>query len=180
MAGSQLILSKGADKPWNVPNVGGWHWDGIQLKHFVDSPDQGHCACAYSRKSVSMVEEHDKQRLAQAGEAISQQYPDGIELEGCWFRYRIGVTHGQCSRRIQEELRIQLKMLIAINEKMRLRNQLLKAIESREIHELSTDSEGVKLRVLETTGLQVMQFSPSFPLSYGSRRTICGYTALYV
>lgn len=30
----------GADKPWTVP-TGGWHWDGIQFKHFVDSPDQG-------------------------------------------------------------------------------------------------------------------------------------------
>jgi len=30
----------GMDQPWTVP-TGGWHWDGIQFKHFVDSPDQG-------------------------------------------------------------------------------------------------------------------------------------------
>ena len=30
----------GADKPWTVP-TGGWHWDGIQFRHYVDSPDQG-------------------------------------------------------------------------------------------------------------------------------------------
>ena len=30
----------GADKSWTVP-TGGWHWDGIQFKHFVDAPDQG-------------------------------------------------------------------------------------------------------------------------------------------
>ena len=30
----------GSDKPWTVP-TGGWHWDGIQFRHFVDAPDQG-------------------------------------------------------------------------------------------------------------------------------------------
>lgn len=41
-------FSKGAEKAWNVPS-NGWHWDGIQFKHFVDSPDQGLlCLCLFS------------------------------------------------------------------------------------------------------------------------------------
>ncbi len=30
----------GADKAWEVPG-GGWHWDGIHFRHYVDAGDQG-------------------------------------------------------------------------------------------------------------------------------------------
>ncbi|MBO0779625.1 MAG: phytanoyl-CoA dioxygenase family protein [Ktedonobacteraceae bacterium] len=35
-----INFSVGADKPWDVPTEG-WHWDGQQFRHYVDSPDQG-------------------------------------------------------------------------------------------------------------------------------------------
>lgn len=33
-------FSLGSQVPWGVPTTG-WHWDGSQFRHFVDSPDQG-------------------------------------------------------------------------------------------------------------------------------------------
>jgi len=73
-------FSVGAESPWDVPTEG-WHWDGIQFRHYVDSPDQGLlCLCVFSdigpRGGATLVAEGSHKLVARflAGQ------PDGIEI----------------------------------------------------------------------------------------------------
>jgi len=70
----------GVDKPWTVP-TGGWHWDGIQFKHFVDSPDQGLLLLPmFSETGVrgggTLVAAGSHRLVAR----LLTQYPEGLEL----------------------------------------------------------------------------------------------------
>ncbi len=35
-----INFAVGASSPWNVPSSG-WHWDGMERKHYINSPEQG-------------------------------------------------------------------------------------------------------------------------------------------
>lgn len=35
-----INLNLGYGEPWDVP-VGGWHWDGLHFRHYLNSPEQG-------------------------------------------------------------------------------------------------------------------------------------------
>jgi hypothetical protein len=69
----------GADKPWDVPTEG-WHWDGQQFRHYVDSPDQGLLLlCVFSdvaeHAGGTVVVEGSHNLIAR----YLQRFPDGIE-----------------------------------------------------------------------------------------------------
>lgn len=99
-------FAKGADVNWNVP-TGGWHWDGIHFRHYVDSPDQGLlCLCMFSdigpQGGGTVVVEGSHKVVARY---LSTQ-PDGVELgEGIqsvnqhheWFRKLTGLEEGELS-----------------------------------------------------------------------------------
>lgn|GEM_PF-457877 len=70
-----------ADKPWTVP-LHGWHWDGIQFKHFIDSPEQGLlCLCLFSdiahQGGGTFIVEGSHKVVAR----FLASHPEGLELE---------------------------------------------------------------------------------------------------
>lgn len=73
-------FSQGSDAKWDVP-TGGWHWDGIQFRHFLDSPEQGLlCLCIFSDVEPggggTLVAEGSHKVVARY---LATQ-PDGVEL----------------------------------------------------------------------------------------------------
>ena len=72
-------FSVGSEKPWDVP-IEGWHWDGQQFRHYVDSPDQGLLLlCVFSdvgpHGGGTVVAEGSHNLIAR----YLQQFPHGIE-----------------------------------------------------------------------------------------------------
>ncbi|MBO7747162.1 phytanoyl-CoA dioxygenase family protein [Paenibacillus sp. MWE-103] len=70
----------GRGEPWTVP-TSGWHWDGIDFRHYVDSPDQGLlCLCLFSdigpRGGGTLVVEGSHRPVAR----YLARYPEGVEL----------------------------------------------------------------------------------------------------
>jgi hypothetical protein len=124
-------FSKGADKPWDVPS-NGWHWDGIQFKHFIDSPDQGLlCLCLFSeigpQGGGTLIAEGSHKLVAK----FLNQYPEGIELKDAI------PASNQNHPWLQE-------LTQAADETGSLRMD--------KFMKVSTDFTGVRLRVVETTG----------------------------
>lgn len=129
-------FSQGALKPWNVPTTG-WHWDGIQFRHYIDSPEQGLlCLNLFSeigkQGGGTLVAEGSHKVVAKF---LSQQ-PDGIELEDGiralnkehpWFSELTGSKKDNTTN--DEEDRIEKFM----------KNPYV-------------DEDGIKLQVIETTG----------------------------
>ncbi len=73
-------FSSGSDQEWIVP-AKGWHWDGIQFRHFVDSPDQGLlCLCMFSdivpHGGGTLVAEGSHKLVAR----FLQEQEDGIDV----------------------------------------------------------------------------------------------------
>jgi hypothetical protein len=124
-------FSMGADKPWGIPTEG-WHWDGIQFKHFIDSPDQGLlCLCLFSdigpRGGGTLVAEGSHKLVAK----FLAQHPEGIELKDA-------LPLARQSHPWLEELTNP----DSTDQEGRMEKFL----------NWTTDSEGVRLRVVETTG----------------------------
>jgi ectoine hydroxylase-related dioxygenase (phytanoyl-CoA dioxygenase family) len=72
-------FSLGSERPWEVP-AKGWHWDGSQFRHYVDSPDQGLLLlCIFSD-----ISHHGGGTTVAAGShkivaRFLSQFPEGIE-----------------------------------------------------------------------------------------------------
>lgn len=75
-------FSENADTAWTVP-TSGWHWDGIQFRHYLDAPDQGLlCLCLFSdiqahQGGGTLVVEGSHRTVAR----LLARYPDGVELK---------------------------------------------------------------------------------------------------
>lgn len=129
-------FAKGAESEWDVPK-GGWHWDGIHFRHFLDSPEQGLlCLCIFSdigpRGGGTVIAEGSHKVVARY---LAEQ-PNGVELgEGIksvnqsheWFRKLTGQEEGPLSRH-QGTARIEYFM-----------------------DQVYVDDHGTNLRVVETT-----------------------------
>lgn len=128
-----INFSLGSNEPWTVP-TGGWHWDGIHFKHYVDSPEQGLlCLTLFSdiatRGGGTLVAEGSHKVVAQ----LLNRFPDGLELGDAvrelvhshpWFGELVGVTNN-----ISQGARIEYFM--------------------EQVH---TDAANDQLRIVETTG----------------------------
>ncbi|MBW3623834.1 MAG: hypothetical protein KY468_10555, partial [Armatimonadetes bacterium] len=95
-------FSKGGNAPWDVP-TGGWHWDGIQFRHSIDSPDQGLLLlCMFSdtgsRGGATLVAEGSHRIVAR----YLVDHPDseiGPAVRACsgghpWLSELTGITSG--------------------------------------------------------------------------------------
>jgi len=141
-------FSLGADKPWAIP-AGGWHWDGIQFKHFIDSPDQGLlCLCLFSEVGHhgggTLIAEGSHKLVAK----FLAQYPEGIELKDAlpianrshpWLR-ELTNAKGEIDKSKD------------VYESDEEEDNKVQGNRLEKFMNWTTDSEGVRLRVLETTG----------------------------
>jgi Phytanoyl-CoA dioxygenase (PhyH) len=130
-------FSQGALKPWNVPTTG-WHWDGIHFRHYIDSPDQGLlCLNLFSdigkQGGGTLVAEGSHKVIAKF---LSKQR-DGIELED-------GIS-------VLNKQHPWFSELTASNEKDDTTNDEQDRIE-KFMENPYVDEDGIKLRVIETTG----------------------------
>lgn len=124
-------FAKGADSEWDVP-TGGWHWDGIHFRHYVNSPDQGLlCLCIFSDVGVhgggTVVVEGSHKVVARflAGRPEGVELGEGIQAvnEGHpWFRKLTGKDPDGINNRIDYFM-----------------------------HQPVVDADGIGLRVIETT-----------------------------
>jgi hypothetical protein len=120
----------GKDKPWDVPTVG-WHWDGIQFKHFIDSPDQGLlCLCLFSEINTqgggTLIAEGSHKLVAK----FLAEQTEGIELSDALpFMNRSHPWLAELTGSIDSETNRMEKFM-----------------------NWHTDSDGVQLKVTETTG----------------------------
>ncbi|MBP3962778.1 hypothetical protein [Paenibacillus lignilyticus] len=126
----------GAEQEWTVPTEG-WHWDGIHFRHYVDSPEQGLlCLCLFSeiapRGGGTLVLEGSHKLVAR----FLAQHPQGLESQAAidalnmqhpYLAQLTGIASGQHAS--TAEARIHTFM-----------------------NTLHRDSEGIQLRVIETTG----------------------------
>ncbi len=93
-------FSVGAESPWTVPTVG-WHWDGIQFRHRLNSPDQGLlCLCIFSdvgeHAGGTVVAEGSHKVVARflAGQTEPVNLADGIyqvNHSHPWIRSLVGL-----------------------------------------------------------------------------------------
>lgn len=130
-------FSQGANKPWSVPTTG-WHWDGIHFRHYIDSPEQGLlCLNLFSeigkQGGGTLVAEGSHKVIAKF---LSEQ-PDGIELEE-------GI-------RALNKQHLWFSELTASNQKDDTMNNEQDRIE-KFMENPYVDEDGIKLRVIETTG----------------------------
>lgn len=130
-------FSQGANKPWSVPTTG-WHWDGIHFRHYIDSPEQGLlCLNLFSeigkQGGGTLVAEGSHKVIAKF---LSEQ-PDGIELEE-------GI-------RALNKQHPWFSELTASNQKDDTTNNEQDRIE-KFMENPYVDEDGIKLRVIETTG----------------------------
>jgi hypothetical protein len=121
----------GKDKPWDVPTEG-WHWDGIQFKHYIDSPDQGLlCLCLFSEINIqgggTLIAEGSHKLVAK----FLAEQTEGIELKDAlplmkqshpWLSELTGSDNVSDGNRIDKFMNWH------------------------------TDADGVRLKVTETTG----------------------------
>lgn len=143
-----INFSKGADKPWDVP-TGGWHWDGIHFRHAIDSPEQGLlCLCLFSdirpHGGGTLVAEGSHKLVAK----FLARHPDGIELKDAipvanrshpWLKE---LTNSKGEADISKDVYAaaeEEQAPSAINRIEKFMNW-------------TTDAEGVRLKVLETSG----------------------------
>jgi ectoine hydroxylase-related dioxygenase (phytanoyl-CoA dioxygenase family) len=130
-------FSSGAEEQWSVPTTG-WHWDGIQFRHFIDSPDQGLlCLCLFSDISTkgggTLVAEGSHKPVSR----YLQDQPEGVMIgEGIravntshpWFAELTGSSSAEAA---SSELHRKEKLM----------------------EQYYTDASGFRLKVAETTGL---------------------------
>lgn len=124
-------FSLGADEPWDVPTTG-WHWDGIQFRHYVDSPDQGLlCLCMFSdiasRGGATVIAEGSHKVVAK----MLEQYPDGLELGDAIPK--VNETHPW------------FRALLGHNEEIAAKHERI----DRLMNEWYEDEDGVQLKVTE-------------------------------
>lgn len=130
-------FSQGANKPWSVPTTG-WHWDGIHFRHYIDSPEQGLlCLNLFSeigkQGGGTLVAEGSHKVIAKF---LSKQ-TDGIELEE-------GI-------RALNKQHPWFSELTASNQKDDTTKDEQDRIE-KFMENPYVDEDGIKLRVIETTG----------------------------
>jgi hypothetical protein len=141
-------FSKGADNPWDIP-TGGWHWDGIQFKHFIDSPDQGLlCLCLFSEighhGGGTLIAEGSHKLVAK----FLAQYPDGIELKDA-------IPIANRSHPWLRELtnaKGEVDNSKGVYDTVKEEDPIVQGNRMEKFLNWTTDSDGVRLRVLETTG----------------------------
>ncbi|MDF2959146.1 MAG: hypothetical protein K0S39_881 [Paenibacillus sp.] len=129
-------FSSGADQQWTVP-AKGWHWDGIQFRHFVDSPDQGLlCLCLFSdvvpQGGGTLVAEGSHKLVAR----FLKDQPEGIELAD-------GIKAAGGSHPWLAEL-----MGNSAEEAGSVMDRYEKFM-----NRYYTDADGIRLKVVETTGV---------------------------
>ncbi|ANE45929.1 hypothetical protein SY83_06080 [Paenibacillus swuensis] len=123
----------GSDKAWDVPK-GGWHWDGQHFRHYVDSPEQGLlCLCLFSeigtRGGGTLVAEGSHKIVAKYLSA----FPDGTEQ---------GPAIGAVNRSHPWMAELTGESEESGDGRSRVEKFMTETI----------DAEGVRLRVVETTG----------------------------
>ncbi|WP_165822590.1 phytanoyl-CoA dioxygenase family protein [Paenibacillus montanisoli] len=108
-----INFSAGADKEWDVP-TDGWHWDGMQRPHYVDSPEQGLLPlCVFSdigpRGGSTLVAEGSHRIVAR----FLEKYNDGpmldeaIEITNREHPWLAELTAVRGKERLQEGSRIE-------------------------------------------------------------------------
>ncbi|WP_274361289.1 hypothetical protein [Paenibacillus thermotolerans] len=135
-------FSRDADKPWTVP-VGGWHWDGIHFRHYIDSPEQGLlCLCLFSdirhQGGGTFVAEGSHKVVAK----FLERYPEGLELNeaiGMLNREHPWLADLTGANKEREEL------CMPPEEAARYRIDKF-------MNRVTVDENGFRLRVIETTG----------------------------
>ncbi|MEO7720152.1 MAG: hypothetical protein ABIY70_28515 [Capsulimonas sp.] len=120
----------GADKPWDVP-VNGWHWDGIQFRHRVTSPDQGllllpHFSSVVSRGGGTLVAEGSHKIVAR----FLAKHPEGMEISDAL---------PQCSQEHPWLSELTQGSGVGVDRILRFMDTA------------TTDALGTELRVVETT-----------------------------
>lgn len=129
-------FAKGAEFEWDVPKSG-WHWDGIQFRHFIDSPEQGLlCLCIFSdigpHGGGTLIAEGSHQVVARY---LATQ-PEGVELdEGIRHVNQAHDWFGKLTGRNQGELD---------------HNDEVSRVDYF-INQTFVDDHGTELHVLETT-----------------------------
>ncbi|REE87410.1 phytanoyl-CoA dioxygenase PhyH [Paenibacillus taihuensis] len=126
----------GAEKDWTVPTEG-WHWDGIHFRHYVDSPDQGLlCLCLFSdiapRGGGTLVLEGSHKLVAR----FLAEHPEGLESQAAIDA--LNIRHPYLS-----ELTGQQPGSGEASAADRVQ---------RFMDTWHTDADGIRLRVVETTG----------------------------
>lgn len=130
-------FSLDADKPWSVPSAG-WHWDGIHFRHHIDSPDQGLlCLCLFSeiapRGGGTLVAEGSHKVVAK----YLNRFPDGIALD-------------EAIRELNREHSWLSELTTPLEGASR--EDAAAGRIRKFMQETYTDQNGIRLRVVETTG----------------------------
>lgn len=76
-----INFSLGNQSNWNIP-IGGWHWDGMHFRHFLNSPEQGILLLIFfsdvsERGGGTLVAEGSHKIVAR----FLSQFPEGIEYK---------------------------------------------------------------------------------------------------
>lgn len=129
-----INFSYGKEESWAVPKTG-WHWDGIQFRHYVDAPDQGLlCLCLFSdigpRGGGTLVVEGSHRPVAR----FLARWQEGIELNDAVPAFMsehpyFAVITGRNESDATPEQRVETLMNLSY-----------------------VDEDGTELRVIETTG----------------------------
>jgi len=127
-------FSYGDDEEWTVPKAG-WHWDGIQFRHYVDAPDQGLlCLCLFSdigpRGGGTLVVEGSHRPVAR----FLARWPEGIELKDAVPAFMSEHPY--------------FTQLTGRNQREETAKQRVESFMNRSY----VDADGTELRVVETTG----------------------------
>jgi len=146
-----INFSLGSTEDWDVP-VGGWHWDGLHFRHYIDSPEQGLLMIVmYSdveaRGGGTLLAEGTHKLVAQ----FLAQYPDGIEYKDAipimnrsnpWLAELTG-SYGD----VADEDRKEIYTTDQIHSIPTGEDRIQKFMEQDYV-----DENGVRLRVVEATG----------------------------
>ncbi|MBB3114638.1 hypothetical protein FHS18_006776 [Paenibacillus phyllosphaerae] len=152
-------FSLNADQPWSVP-VNGWHWDGIHFKHFIDSPEQGLlCLCLFSdvghQGGGTFIVEGSHKVVAR----FLSGHPEGLELgdaigllnrEHPYLRELTGADRS-ADNKSNDIYNDQTAPNVGTPEEASA-EAIAQARLDKFMNNDYTDADGIKLRVLETTG----------------------------
>lgn len=146
-----INLRLGVDEEWDVP-VGGWHWDGLHFRHYLDSSEQGLLMIVLfsdvkARGGGTLLAEGTHKLVAR----FLLNYPEGIEYKDAiplvnrsnqWLA-ELTNSFGQ----IKDEDRKKAYYTNQIRTPSNRMNRIKKFIDHEYI-----DESGVRLKVVETIG----------------------------
>ncbi|MGE6575974.1 phytanoyl-CoA dioxygenase family protein [Paenibacillus xylanexedens] len=159
-------FSMGGDSSWTVPRDG-WHWDGLNYRYYIDSPEQGLvCLCLFSdiafRGGSTLLVEGSHRLVAK----FLSQHPEGIMVPDEIYKFHEQHTYfselsGQSDDGRDAEERVNYYM-----------------------NTTHTAEDGTRLRVVETPGnagdvilLHPFLIHAASPNHTGTPRFMCNRTS---